>query len=704
MRAAAARIPVARIVEPRSLAIIGASENLEKFGGRILHNVLRHGFAGRVFPINPNRKTLLGLEAYPGIAAAPGPIDLAVVAVPGSQLLATVEECAAAGVGACVVVTAQLAEFDAAGAALQARVVEVARACGMRLVGPNCMGMINPANKLALSSTMTLAHVERLRTGGVALVSQSGALMATVFIHGHDHGVGFSRMISVGNQADLESCDFLEYLIDDPATKTICLYVEALAAPQRFVDVARRAFVAGKTLLAVKAGRTAAGGVAARSHTASLVGSYEAFTAACRAAGVIVTDEPEGMILAAGVIDRTGPIGPGGAGLIVSSGGGGAVTADRMMVEGLPLASWNEATRARLARHFLPSHINNPMDLGAHRGALGPQVFADTIDAVVEAPEVAVLMYTMTPQPLMEETAEALIRARRRTEKPIFVVLDTSSFAPEIRARFIDAGLPVMSRIDDGLRAIRAMIGQRSLRELHAAPPAARPPGAGPASADLPQGQLTESEAKRLLAAYGIPAPKERPARSADEAAAAAAAIGYPVVMKGVSRRVVHKSDAGLVKLTLGDAEAVRDAYAAIERALAAAAPGEPAVAVVMEQAAGEVEMILGARWDPGYGAQVLVGFGGVLVDLLKDTRLACAPLSRAQARALIEELAMRRVLDGVRGRPAADSAALADALVRLSWLAHDLGPRMREMDVNPLVVRAAGRGVLALDARATVE
>lgn len=701
--APAPRIPVSRVVTPESIAVIGASDNIEKFGGRILHNILKHRFAGRLLPINPNRDSVLGLKAYPSVGAAPGPIDLAVVAVPGSHLRATIEDCARAGVGACVVITAQTAEFDAEGARVQEEIVALARAHGMRLVGPNCMGMINVPHSLALSSTMTLQHVERLRSGGVGLASQSGALMSTLFIHGDDHGVGFSRLISAGNQADLDLCDFFECLIDDPATSTVCLYIEGIKAPRRFMALGRRAAATGKPVLAVKAGRTDAGSIAARSHTASLVGSYAAFEAACRSSGVLPLDEPEGMILAAGVIDRLGAIGGGEIGMIVSSGGGGAVTADRMTAAGLPLAEWSQKTRTRLERYYLPSHINNPIDLGSHKGALALENFAETINAVADDPKVAVVLFIMTPQPMMDETAAALISTWRRARKPILVVLDAGSFGNSVRAGLMAAGMPFVSRIDDALRTLEVMLRLRSLKAGLPALAPERPAACGPSAARLPSGRLTEAEAKALLRDYGIPTTRERIASTEDEAIAAADAIGYPVVMKGLSRIVVHKSDAGLVKLRLHDAGAVRSAFAQIVAALRRCAPDEAPSVVVQEMASGEAELIVGARYDDAFGPLVVVGFGGVLVEILKDVKFACAPTDPSHIETLLREIKLWPVLAGARGRPACDITALVDTVARVSWLASDLGPALRELDVNPLLVRASGGGVIAVDARATL-
>jgi acyl-CoA synthetase (NDP forming) len=693
------RIGIDHVLNPRSVAVIGASEDPAKFGGRVLHNVVRHGFAGTLLPVNPNRSTLLGLPSYPSIGAAPGLVDVAVIAVPAAILLDTVQACAAAGVGAAIVFTAQLGEFDAAGAVLQDQITAVARAAGMRLIGPNCMGMVSPACSLALSSTPTLQHVKALQSGSVAFISQSGALMGALFILGHDHSVGFTHMVTVGNQADMELCDFLEGVIEDGRAKVICLYVEAVKSPERFVALVRRAINAGLRVLAVKAGRTEAGSALARSHTASLAGSFEAFDAICRNTGALLVDEPEAMILAAGVLAQCHQAGPGGIGLVVSSGGGGAVTADRMTIAGLPLAKWAEPTRDRLGQHFLPAHINNPMDLGAHFGVLEPRVFADTIAAVADDPGVAIVMYIMTPQPLMEQTADALVRSWRDTGKPFVVVMDTASFAAPIRARLIAAGMPYVSRIDDGLRIVTLLLRERALRAEAAMRAAARPPGAGPLASPPDAGVLTETQAKTLFTAYGIACPAEMTVHTADAAVAAAEAIGYPVVLKGVTAAVVHKSDAGLVRLGLADAASVRVAFAGVGENLPEASP----TVVVQAMVNGEAELIVGMRRDEAFGPQILVGFGGILVEVLRDVQTECAPISPALAEAMLRRLTMWPVLEGTRGRPALDVQAVAEIVSRLSWLGADLGERLEDLEINPVIVRAVGQGAVAVDGRGTI-
>jgi len=696
----APRLPIARIIKPQSVAIIGASEDEGKFGGRIMHNVVRHGYAGELLPINPNRETILGRRAYPNIGAAPGPVDLAVVAVPAAQLEQTIEACGAAGVGACVVITAQLGEFDSAGAALQDKVVAIAAQHGMRLIGPNCMGMITATHALGLTSSPTLQYADQLRRGPVGFVSQSGALMGALFVHGHDHGVGFTSMISVGNQADLELSDFFEALIDDEETNTICLYVEGIKDAPRFVALARRARAKAKRVIAIKAGRTEAGSAMARSHTASMAGSFAAFEAVCRETGILLVDEPEAMIMAAGVLSRSPRMGAGGIGMVVSSGGGGAVTADRITAAGLPLATWTDATRARLDIHFLRTHQNNPIDLGAHIGALGPHIFKHAIEAVAEDDNVAAFLYIMTPQPLMPQTVDAIIGVWRTAKKPVVFVLDTSRFADDVRQKLLDAGMPFVTRIDDAMRILDLLVRERDQAPAAGAPQ--RPAGAGPLPA-VPAGFLTEPEAKRLFAAYGIKVTREQSVGSAREAAAAAQAIGFPVVAKGVSRHVVHKSDLGLVQLGLADANAVTRAFDDIAAALKQAGDNDAPQVAVQEMVRGDAELIVGSRHDATFGVQVLVGFGGVMVEVMRDIQLASAPVSPDQARAMLRRLSLWPILAGVRGRPPLDVDAVADTVSRLSWLAHDLGPRLTDLEINPLIVRTAGKGAVAVDGRGTI-
>ncbi len=693
-----ARIPLLRIVNPRSIAVIGASDDAGKFGGRVIHYLIKHGFPGTLLPINPVRATIRGLPAYPGIAAAPGPIDVAVLAVPAAALLREIEACAAAGVGACVVITGKLADAGEAGAALEAEVTAVARAAGMRLVGPNCLGLFNVTDAAMLSSSLAL-EVERVKPGGIGMVSQSGALMGALVSLGHRHGAGFSRCVSVGNQADLELCDFLEFLIGDPATRVITLYVEGLKDAARFGPLLRRARGLGKPVLCVKAGRSEAGAQAARSHTASLAGSHAAFAALCRDAGAVLLDDPAAMVLAADVLDRLGGLPRAGMGVAVvaSSGGSTVTTTDMLAGFGLRTAAIADATRAEMARWMPASHVHLPLDTGSFHDNTSEDALRGCLRAFMADADVGTILVPMTTQPAMARRAAMLPPLAREGTRPLLYVMMAGEVGDAARDAMRDADFPYFDHVAQALAVLRALEAEVEGRDRAALAAPTRPAGVALPAA-LPVGALLEAEAKRLAAAYGIPVTREIFAATEDEAVAAAEAIGFPVVLKGVSRAVVHKSDLGLVKLSLRDAAAVRGAHGELR-----AVPVPLEGVLVQEMARGEAELILGARHEPGLGAFVLVGTGGVLVEVLRDVQLAPAPLRPEDARAMLQRLALWPVLQGVRGRPPLDVDAAVDALVRLSWLAADLGERLVEMDLNPILLRAAGEGCIAVDARATL-
>jgi acetyl-CoA synthetase (ADP-forming) len=691
---------VERVIAPTSIAVIGASEDYGKFGGRILHHLLDHGYAGRIFPINPKRDTLLGLQCCKSIADVPEPPDLALIAVPAAQLEETIAECGMAGVRACVVVTAKLGEFSAEGAALESRIVAIARDHGMRLVGPNCMGMIVPTADMALSSTPTLRYAKSLPKGGVAFVSQSGAMMGTLFLQAYDHGVGLSGMVTVGNQADLELCDFFESFITDPATRVICLYIEGLMSPARFRALCLRARAAGKPVLAVKAGRTEAGSQLAKSHTASLAGSFSAFETLCREAGVLLMDDPDAMILTAGVLARNPRARSAAAGIVCASGGGAALMADQLDLRGLEMTAYSEATREQLA-DFPRTHQNNPLDLGSHQGLLDFGVFARAIDAVYEAPETGVFVYVMTPQPMMPETLAHVIRTWQRGEKPMVLVLNLSRFAPELREQVLAAGVPFVTRVDDLMRVLAVyaadVAADLALRTVEPV----RPDGLGTAGSSG-QGFLTEPEAKAILSSYGVTVPRSRLAATVEEAVEAAETMGWPVVLKGVVADIVHKSDLGLVKVGLGDAAALRAAWSEIAEAIGRAAPGAPIRIDVQQMIGPGVELIVGLSSEGGYGPQLVLGAGGIHVELLRDVAQRRAPVAPEDVREMLAGLRIWPLLAGARGQaPLAIDAACA-AIARLSWLGPDLGDRLVDFEVNPF--RITETGAYALDGRGTLE
>ena len=699
------RADAARILDPRSVAVIGASEDVGKFGGRVMRYMTKHGFAGRIVPVNKGRKTIFGLPCVKHISEAE-PVDVALLALPPEQLVQAVDDCAQAGVGACVVMTTGFAEANAEGEKRQDALVNIVRRTGMRLIGPNCMGLISPHHGLALTSSLVLEDAP-LRKGKVGLISQSGALMVSMYNRADDAGIGFSACVSLGNQADMEICDFLEHLIGDPETEVICIYMEGLRDPARFLALGDAAKQAGKPLLLVKTGRTEAGSRAAKSHTASLAGAYDVFQAACRDHGVVLLDDPDGMIQLADFLIRS-PVPQGsGIGVVSSSGGGAGIGVDRISEAGLDLAVLSPGTRARMATFLLLPQANNPVDLGGRTIDDPFECARRSVSEMAADPAVSLLLVVLTTTPFYELTTQELGKAAVACGKPFLFIVTPGHSADAPRAVLKSLECPYVDSFDEGIRLLRGVADYReALAGWRSAPvrPAELPPPGDAVLCWRDGSLMTEPEVKRLLGAYGIPVTRERLAPDADAAAHAASELGYPVALKAVARGLIHKSDIGALRLGLTDAAAVRRAFAEIAAALAA---HDPKLALegclVQEMRRPEAELHLGIKHDEVFGPAVVVGAGGVLVELLKDVQIALAPFGTDKAREMLERLSIWPVLDGFRGRCKLDADAAAHAISRLSWLASDYGGQIRELDVNPLGVEMLGQGVVALDARASI-
>jgi acetyl-CoA synthetase (ADP-forming) len=697
------RVDVERILHPRSVAVFGASDSKDKFGGRIMHFLVRHGFAGEILPINPRREAVLGHRAYPTIAAAPAPPDVAILAVPGSSLVSTVREAAAAGVGCCVIISTGFAEAGDEGAARQAELVRITRESGTRLVGPNCMGLIVPHHKLALCSSVVL-DTDRLADGPIGLVSQSGALMVSIFDRAAADGIGFRYGVSLGNQVDLEICDFLDHMVAEPQTQAICVYVEGLLDGERFRRSLAAARRAGKPVLVVKTGRTQAGVKSARSHTASLAGAWEVFEAVCREEGAVLARDPDDMVRAAHFLTCHRAPRQGGVVILSSSGGGCGIASDRVSELGVPLAVLTPQSRARLSELLLPPQADNPVDLGGRRPPEEIEIAGDVARVLLEDPGAAYGLVILTSMPFFARRTRLIAEAALATDKPVMIALTPGAAADAPRAALRELGQFYFDRTEDALRTLALLASYDTLR-ASAAPAPVRPAGLPQARAlALPEGPLTEGEVKRLLASYGVTVATERPAATPEAAATAAAALGFPVVLKAVSRRIVHKSDVGAVRLGLATPDDVTAAARQMFDTLRAVGLDTGLEGFsVQPMIRGEIEVIVGARRDPHFGAVVVVGLGGIAVEILSDVALAPAPVSPARAGALIASLRGAPLLTGARGRPPVDVVAIADVVSRVSWLAADLGPRLGDLEVNPLIVRRHGEGAIAVDGRATL-
>lgn len=693
------------ILNPRSVAVVGASGDPAKFGGRVMHFLVKHGYRGRIVPVHPSAPEVLGIPAVAQLATAGEPVDVCLLALPSAHLAAALEDCGRAGARGAVVITADFAETGAEGAQRQQELVTIARRHGLRLIGPNCLGYINPHLSLAMTSSVALA-MEPMPRGAIGLACQSGSLMASLISHAQDAGTGFSVAATVGNQADIELCDLIEYFIEDDATRAICLYVEGLKDGARFLELAKRARTAGKPVLAVKAGRSAAGQQLTQSHTASLAGSYAVWAAACRDHAVILLDDPEALIYCADFLIRFGAPENSTIAVISPSGGTIAVTGDRVSAAGLALAEPGPDTCAALRPLLPPGRLFNPLDVGGLPRSSGLDSALTAYELFARDPAIGAILIAVATTPQLEDKVRQWGNAALAHQKPTAILLTPGTLVDGARQALKAIGCPYTNRLDDALRVLRAAVDYGEALRHPPVPAAASgiPEAARRHAAALPAGRLTEPETKTLLRCCGIATTEDRLSQNVEDAIGRARQIGWPVVLKGVSRDLVHKSEAGAVQLDISGEAALRAAWQAIERGLAAhlsAATLEGCV--VQPMLSGGIELIVGCRWDAQFGPVVIVGSGGVLVELLDDVQMAIAPVSPAHARRLIAALRIAPVLDGARGRNPADIAALADTIARLSELAAALGPRLIELDINPLLVRESGRGVIALDGRATL-
>jgi acyl-CoA synthetase (NDP forming) len=685
---------IAELMAPRSVAVIGASEDQAKFGGRLYRMLLKHRYPGAVYPINPNRAELFGIKTYPDIRATPQPADMVVMAVPRPSVAEMVTHCSEMGVRCGIIITSKFSDEGPEGAALEAEIVRTARAGGMRLIGPNCLGLISPANHVVLCSSPAL-EVDALRADPIGFASQSGALMATLFDRAGSRGIGFSHCVSVGNQADLEICDFAEYFLEDSRTEVICTYVEELKDPARFVGLARRAKAAGKPWLMVKAGRTEAGAQAVFSHTASLAGRFDALAAVCRETGVVVMDDLDAMVLLAASLVRFPGRKVRSAAVLTTSGGGGAIAADRLAGAGIRLTRFAPKTERSLGQLFSPGQARNPIDLGGRlAGGEAVEIADQTMALVGGDPAEDVTIALITTAPMLARTTGKIAHAAIAAGKPCMFVMAPGQAADAARAELVTQHLPFTDSLDDAIRAVRGWLDWSAERVL-ATPQ--RPPDLPTAPpAGLPLGALDPATMYGLLRAYGLPAVEQAVCRDSAAACAAAARLGYPVALKALSRDLVHKSDVGGVALGLASKSALKAALEDMRRRLS----GLEAF-LVQRMVTGDAELILGVSVDHQFGPQIVVGAGGVLVEFLEDLVVAPAPVSAESARDMLGRLKVYALLQGLRGRHPLDIDAVVDAVVRLGWLAHDLRGRLQVLDINPLIVRRSGEGCVVVDARA---
>jgi acetyltransferase len=695
--------PLEHFFKPQNVAVIGATETAGSVGRTILRNLISSPFGGTVFPVNPKRPSVLGIKAYPTIADVPAQVDLAVIVTPASSVPGIVASCSQAGVPAALIISAGFKETGPAGLELERQILSEARKTGMRIIGPNCLGVMSPTTGLNATFARDVA-----RLGHIAFVSQSGALLTAILDWSLRERVGFSGFVSTGSMLDVGWGDLIDYFGGDPRTKAILLYMESIGDARSFLSAAREVAL-NKPIIVIKAGRSEAAAKAAASHTGALAASDEVLDAAFRRSGVLrVNTIAELFNMAEILAKQPRPRGPGLT--IVTNAGGPAVLATDALIAGDgKLVSLSDETRTALDAVLPPawSHAN-PIDV---LGDAGPERYVKTLEIAAQDPSSHGLLVILTPQDMTDPTltADALRKYGQVAGKPLL--------ASWMGGASVAAGADILNRNDiptfdypDSAATAFCYMWRytHNLQALYETPTSADDNRIQPQLAEqiiLEARQssrtlLDEHEAKRVLAAYGIPVVETRVATDAAAAVKTARELGYPVVLKLYSRSITHKTDVGGVKLDLASDADVEAAFAAIRSKVSELSGPEHFQGVTvqpMAKLADAYELIVGSTSDPQFGPVLLFGFGGQLVEVFRDRALALPPLNATLARRLIERTKIYKALQGVRGRAPVNLALLEQILVRFSRLVLEQ-PWIREIDINPLL--AGPTGILALDAR----
>lgn len=686
---------------PDSVAIFGASSNPLKIGGRPINNMKIAGYKGRVLPINPNADEIQGLKSYPDLASVEGPVDMAIIVVPQERGLVepAVQACIDKGVKAAIILSSGFAEIDEAGAEAQARIAAMAAEAGLRIMGPNCMGTMN-ANT-GMIATFTSGLVDKgPDIGGISIASQSGAFGAHCYMLARERGLGLNLWATMGNQADVEFSDCLAYMAEDPNTKVVMGYIEGIQNPERFQAALAHAQAQKKPVVLMKVGTSDVGSAAAASHTASLTGSDAVFDALLKQYDVYRASSIDEMFDVAyaasfGKFPKTPDLG-----VITVSGGVGVIMADAAADAGMTLPELPPKTQVRM-RELVPfAGTRNPLDVTAqfiNDTTLMKPMYEALLDEGGYQSSIcfcaAVGLNTVIMEKILPQLKEI---GAQYTDRVLTMSILTR---PDVRAELEAAGFMVF---EDPSRGINAMAALHHFGKAFANVGQGEDPPVVPGDAPnvVPGAALNEAQSKAILATYGLPMVDERIVDSAVDAGHAANGIGFPVVMKIVSADILHKSEIGGVILNVADAESAESAYDTLMERAAEHAPGATVDGIMVAPMITDgVETIMGVVRDPVFGPTVMFGLGGVFVEVLKDVTFRVAPFGVDVAHEMIGEVKGRAMLDGVRGAPASDVDALADALAKLSVFAAANADTLETADVNPFLVRPKGKGAVAVDA-----
>ena len=697
------RASIAPLFSPKTIAVIGASRRADTIGHEILQNLILNRFTGAAYPVNPKATSICSIRAWPSVASIPEAVDIAVISVPKEHVPDVAEECGESGVKGLIVISAGFREVGGEGVDRERRLVEIVRRHGMRMVGPNCMGIVNADPAVSMNATFASGMPP---FGHAGFVSQSGALGLSVLDYAREYGIGISQFVSVGNKPEVSGNDVLSLWEHDPAVGVILMYVENFGNPRRFLEIASR-ITKTKPIIVVKSGRSLAGARAASSHTGALAANDTAVEALLAQAGVLRASSIEELFDMAMAFEvRSMPKSRRSA-VLTNAGGPGILAADAMEACGIELTELSPETVASLRPLFPPeASIRNPLDMIA---SATPAGYRAAMTALLADPAIDAVVPIFVPPfgVKQEDVAEAIVGAARTSAKPVLAVLMGRQGLPHGRAELQEAKIPTYIFPES---AARALLTLNRHVEWSAAPSATLTPldrvdrdaarSILSSAMDEARSQLTQVEALALLRAYGIPTVRGVLTTSADAALSAAQSIGGPVALKIVSSAVVHKTEVGGVRVGVAPAD-VRAAYDDMIRRVSSAMPMAHVDGVFVEEmVTGGCETIVGMTRDAAFGPLVMFGLGGILVEALHDVVFRIAPIGDADACAMLASIRGARLLDGVRGAPAADRRSLTSVIRRIGELAVDF-PEIAELDVNPLV--ALPDRAIALDARVAI-
>jgi len=685
---------------PQSVAVVGASRDVEKLGYAVLNNIISSGFAGKIYPINPKADEILDLKAYPSVVDVPDPIDLAVIVIPARFVLAAVEECGQKKIPSVVVISAGFREAGREGLEQELELLQIAKKHKIRLIGPNCLGIINTGVNLNATFAAGMPPA-----GPIAFMSQSGALGTAVLDMAMAGRIGFSKFVSLGNKADVSEIDLMAAWGNDENSRVILMYVEGVPDGQRFIETAKK-ITRKKPVVAIKSGVTASGSRAVSSHTGSLAGSEAAYKAAFNQAGIIRATSMEALFDYARAFAYQPPLKGDRIAIVTNAGGPGILATDSLERNGLQIPRLSQETTQKLMAK-LPGAASaaNPVDV---LGDALADRFEFALQEVLNDPGVDGIIVIVTPQAMteIEATAHAVGRLAQKADKPIL-----GCFMGEAR---INAGVDILwqygvpnypypERAADALAAMSAYRKEQERRIFGVVPiDVDKTPVRELFDRVRDEGRVSigDSEAWEVLKAYGFNVPRSRLAATPEEAVEIADEFGYPVVMKIASPDILHKTDVGGVKVNLRSPGDVRDAFDLMIYRAGRYVPGARVWGCqVQEMVHGGREVLLGMSRDPQFGPLVAFGLGGIYVEALKDVSFRVAPFSPREADEMIREIRAYRLLEGVRGEPPSDHMAMVDALLRISQLVSDF-PEIVELDINPLMVFEEGRGAMAIDMR----